>query len=48
MIRANLSFNYYYPFYTLEASGKKKYYYREKVNIHLSVTRRFLLEFKYD
>lgn len=48
MRRADLNFNYYYPFYTIQYNGKKKYYYSEKIYIHLSRERRFLFQMNYD
>ncbi|MFL0117919.1 hypothetical protein, partial [Tenacibaculum maritimum] len=47
MIRANLKFNYYFPFYTIESFGKKKYSHIEIVCIHLSYKRRFLFKLSY-
>ncbi|MEM9363642.1 MAG: hypothetical protein AAGA43_13470 [Bacteroidota bacterium] len=47
MIRANLDFNHYYPFYTLTSFGKKKYSYFEKIHVHLSDTKRLKFELNY-
>lgn len=48
MIRADLHFNHYFPFYTLECSGRKKYCYIKKINVHLSDTRRFFFKLQYN
>lgn len=48
MIKADLYYNHYYPYYTIETQGRKKYYYFELVNIHLSQTKRFEFKLKYD
>ncbi|CAA0157654.1 hypothetical protein [Tenacibaculum maritimum] len=47
MIRANLKFNYYFPFYTIKSFGKKRYSHTETVCIHLSDKRRFLFKLSY-
>ncbi|CAA0173198.1 hypothetical protein TMP248_140046 [Tenacibaculum maritimum] len=47
MIRANLKFNYYFPFYTIESFGKKKYSHTEIICIHLSYKRRFFFKLSY-
>lgn len=47
MKRADLYFNHYYPYYTLEGYGTKKYSHYEHVRIHLSNTKRFLFTLKY-
>ena len=48
MIRADLHFNHYYPFYTLKSVGRKKYHYVETINIHLSDMRWFCFTLDYD
>ena len=48
MDHLNLYFNNYYPFYTLETRGKKKYSYQDNVIMHLSLTKRIYLKISYD
>ena len=44
----DLEYNYYYPFYTMEKRGQKKYYYSEEVYMHLSddTSIKFLLKYQ--
>ncbi len=47
MKKFDLSYNYYYPFYTMDKAGVKKYYYIEKVYMHLSRDTELMFEFEY-
>lgn len=48
MIKANLNFNYYFPFYTIRSFGKKKYSHTEMIVMHLSRERRFVFKMFFD
>ena len=47
MERPDLTFNYYYPFYTQSCTGEMKYFYRVETLIHLSDKKGFLLSISY-
>lgn len=47
MERPDLSYNYYYPFYTQSCIGEKKYFYKVETVIHLSDKKGILLSISY-
>lgn len=47
MKKPNLMFNYYFPFYTQECKGTKKYYYTVKTIMHLSSEEGILISLEY-
>lgn len=47
MERPDLTFNYYYPFYTQSCIGQKKYFYTVETVVHLSDKRGILLSIRY-